>query len=188
MSIKWKDIPMADRKTIAGIPEQSVLYIGFCLIGISIFIFGGLMPADREIKSLDRETMLVRQQLQEQKTLLPYMRTMREGAGRDSYQEMKLKQKGKLPREEISSIPVILGSTAKMSGMTIVSVAPRLAALSGDSSFLPVEVVLKGKFTDFSMFLIKIGDLVFLDKIDDLLIQQNKDGREYHLTLHIAVG
>jgi Tfp pilus assembly protein PilO len=188
MFIKWKEIPMADGKTNVGVPGQSALYIGLCLIGVLIFVLGGILPAAMAMKSLDLQTLLVRQKLQEQRTLLPYLQVMKAEASRKSSQGNILQQKGKLPRSEIASLSFIIADKAKKSGMTIVSVAPRLAELSGESAFLPVEVVLQGKYSDFRVFLINIGELNFLDKIDELAIQQNRDGKEYSLTLLIAVG
>ncbi|MCK9362489.1 MAG: hypothetical protein M0P74_02655 [Syntrophales bacterium] len=179
---------MADKKVSMDIPGQSILYFGLCLLGISIFIFVGILPTFKEGKYLDKQTMAVKQMLQEQKILLPYLLKMKERSGQKDQKKLVLQQKGKLASEEIKIIPVTLAEKAKMSGMTIVSVTPTLTRLSGKDSLLPVDIVLRGKFSDFRLFLINLGELYCLDRIDEMSIQQKPDGKEYRLTLLIAVG
>jgi hypothetical protein len=46
---------MADTKLGIRIPQQSVIYVAVCLIGILIFVFAGIMPAGRSLTELDEQ-------------------------------------------------------------------------------------------------------------------------------------
>jgi hypothetical protein len=44
---------MAETKRGINIPQQSIIYIGLCLVGILIFVFWGIMPAGRTLTEMD---------------------------------------------------------------------------------------------------------------------------------------
>lgn len=170
------------------IPQQSLIYIGLCLIGVAIFLLGVILPASRTLAELDAQTVTARYRLEEQKTLAPFHQTLKESEGKKESEVLPMPEKGRLPQAKINTLPLNLGNAARMSGMSLVSAIPNLKAMAGDASFLPVNVVLRGNFADFRKFLIALGGLPYVEHVEEITIQGKPDAREYRLTLWVAIG
>jgi Tfp pilus assembly protein PilO len=170
------------------IPQQSLVYIGLCLIGVAIFVLGGIIPASRTLAELDTQTASVRYRLEEQKILVPYQQMLKDSGDKKDSGFLPMPDRGKLPQGQIDAIPLNLGNAAKTSGMSLVSAVPNLKAMTGDASSLPVNVVLRGSFADFRKFLIAIGGLPYVEHVEEIEIQGKPDAREYRLTLWVAIG
>lgn len=171
-----------------GIPQQSIIYIGLCLIGVLIFVLGGILPASRTLAEMETQTAIARYRLEEQKTLTPFYQTLIEREGKKESEVLPLPEKGRLPQAKINTLPLNLSNAARMSGMFLVSATPNLKALVGDAQFMPVSVVLRGNFADFRRFLINLGGLPYVERIEEITIQEKPDEREYRLTLWVAIG
>lgn len=171
-----------------GIPQQSILYIGLCLTGILIFIFAGLLPASGRLAEMDAQIASAKLRLEEQKALEPYYQTLKKSEGKKESEILPLSERGKLPQAKINTLPANFGTAARMSGMSLVSATLNLKALTGDAQFLSVNIVLKGSFADFRKFLIALGGLPYVERIEEITIQEKPDAREYRLTLWVAVG
>jgi hypothetical protein len=48
--------------------------------------------------------------------------------------------------------------------------------------------VLKGEFANFRKMLIELGALPYLDRIEEIRIQQNPDAMEFRIKIWIAIG
>jgi Tfp pilus assembly protein PilO len=170
------------------IPQQSLLYIGLCLIGVAIFLLGGILPASKTLAELDHQAAMAGFRLEEQKTLAPYQQMLKANEGKKGSDMLPMPERGKLPQAQINTIPLSLGNLAKTSGMSMVSAVPNLKAMTGDALLLPVNVVLRGSFADFRKFLIALGGLPYVEHIEEITIQEKPDAREYRLTLWVAIG
>ncbi len=179
---------MAETKRGIHIPQQSLIYIAVCLIGILIFVFVGIIPAGRFLVQLDGQIADVRHRMAEQETLMPLLQSLRDQSDRKESQILPLPEKGKLPQTRIDTLPVTFRTAAKMSGMTLVSALPNLNALTGDAQFLSVDVILRGDFLLFRKFLLQIGGLPYVQHIEEIQIQQKTDVRAFHLKIWVALG
>jgi len=179
---------MDKQKQGIGIPKQSFIYIGMCLVGIAIFLLGGILPASRTLAELDVQAVTARYRFEEQKTLVPLHQTLKAIESEKASTTLPMPAKGKLPQAKINTLPQNLSNAAKMSGLTLVSAVPNLKALTGDASFLPVNVVLRGNFADFRKFLITLGGLPYVEQVEEIAIQGKPDAKEYRITLWVAIG
>jgi Tfp pilus assembly protein PilO len=179
---------MDNLKLDIGIPQQSIIYIGLCLIGVLIFILAGILPASRTLAEMENRTATARYRLEEQKILSPFYQTLIEWEGKKESEILPLPEKGKLPQAKINTLPLNLSNAARMSGMSLVSAIPNLKALVGDAQFMPVSVVLRGDFADFRRFLINLGGLPYVERIEEITIQEKPGAREYRLILWVAIG
>ena len=171
-----------------GIPQQSIIYIGLCLIGVLIFILAGILPASRTLAEMDRQTAAARYRFEEQKTIAPFYSILKEREGKKESEVLPLPERGRLPQAKINTLPLNLSNAARMSGMSLVSATPNLKSLVGDAQFMAVSVVLRGSFADFRKFLINLGGLPYVERIEEITIQEKPGAREYRLTLWVAVG
>ncbi len=179
---------MAEPKQGINIPQQSVVYIGVCLVGILIFVFGGIIPAERSLKELERRIDNARSQLEGQKTLLPLFQSLQGQSEKKESQVLPLPEKGKLPRARIDTLPATFSAAAKAGGMTLVSALPNLNALTGDAQFLLVDAVLRGNFIHFRKFLVQIGALPYVHHIEEITIQGKEEMEEFRVKIWVAVG
>jgi hypothetical protein len=179
---------MADTKLGIHIPQQSLIYIAVCLIGILIFVFAGIIPASRSLVELDGQIADAKYKMEEQKTLMPLLQSLKGQSDRKESQILPLPEKGKLPQARIDTLPMAFSTAAKMSGMTMVSALPNLNALTGDAQFLSIDVILRGDFILFRKFLIQIGGLSYVHHIEEITVQQKTDVREFRLKVWVALG
>lgn len=170
------------------IPKQSMSYIGLCLIGILIFIFAGIVPAARTLAKMDAQVASARFRLDEQKALEPFYRTLKKSEGKKESEILPFPERRKLPQAKIDTLPLNIGNAARTSGVSLISATLNLKALTGDAQFLSVNVVLRGSFADFRKFLITLGGLPYVERIEEIAIQEKPDAREYRLTLWVAIG
>ncbi|OIP88064.1 MAG: hypothetical protein CO013_06365 [Syntrophobacterales bacterium CG_4_8_14_3_um_filter_58_8] len=178
------DKPRLDR----GIPQQSIVYLGLCLIGVLIFILAGIIPAWRTLAEMETQIATASYRLEEQKALAPFYPILIERQGKKESEVLPLPEKDRLPQAKINTLPLNLSNAARMSGMSLVSATLNLKAMVGDAQFMPVSVVLRGSFADFRRFLINLGGLPYVERIEEITIQEKPGAKEYRLTLWVAIG
>jgi hypothetical protein len=179
---------MAETKRGINIPQQSIIYIGLCLVGILIFVFWGIMPAGRTLTEMDTRINSARSQLEGQRTLMPLFHSLQSRSEKRESQILPLPEQGKLPQTRIGTLPVAFSTAAKVSRMTLVSALPNLNALTGDAQFLSVDAVLRGNFMQFRKFLVQIGGLPYVHHIEEITIQGKADMTEFRVKIWVALG
>ena len=179
---------MADQKLAIHIPRQSVIYLLFCLTGVLIFIFAGILPNSRTMAELAEQTTDAKFRLEEQRTLAPFRKALQEKSEKKESEILPLPAKGKLAQAKFDTLQTTFSDAARMSGMSLVSAVPSLNTLTGDAQFLPVNVVMRGDFINFRKFLINIGAVPYVQQIEEITIQQKPDAKEFRLRIWVAVG
>lgn len=179
---------MAEMKPGINLPPQSLTYIGIGVVVILVFIFVGIIPANRSTAQLEVKTKDVKFRIEEQRVLAPLYKSLREKGEKKESEFLPLPAKGKLSKSEISTLPVSFGAAAKMSGMSLVSATPELNSMSGDAQFLVINTILRGDFINFRKFLVNLGGLPYVQQIEEISIKQIPDTREFKLKIWVAVG
>lgn len=179
---------MAEQKMTLDIPQQSIVYLIFCLTGIAIFILAGILPNSWTMAELVNQANDAQFQLEETRTLGPFQKSLQDKSTKKESEILPLPEKGKLARTEIDTLPTTFGALAKMSGMSMLSAIPTLSALTGDASSLSVNVVLRGDFINFRKFLIQLGGIPSVQQIEEITLQQKPDSKEFRLKIWVAVG
>ena len=179
---------MAEGKAGIGIPRQSIIYTLLCLTGILLFLFGGIVPNINEMSALDRQEAKIRFRISEQQALAPLYQSLQDKSERRISESLPLPARGKLPLDKIDTLPATLMNAAKMSGMVFESAVPNLGTLAGDTQTLALNTVLKGEFAHFRKFLIGIGAIPYLHHIEEIVIQQKPEAKEFRLKIWVAIG
>jgi len=179
---------MAEPNLGIKIPRNSIIYIIVCLTGIVILIFGGIVPANMEIGKLVKQTAEIKFRIEEQKRLAPFHQSMQSKIEQKDSEILPLPSKGKLALAMIDTIPAALGTTANMSGMSLLSAVTNLNDLTGDTQLLSVSAVLKGDFFNLRKFLINLGNIPYVHHIEEISISQKPDTREFSLKIWVAIG
>jgi len=179
---------MAEQKMTVKFPRQSITYLLLCLTGVLIFIFAGILPNNRTMADLSTKTAAVRFQLEEQRELSPFRKSLQEKSEKKESEILPLPAKGNLAQAKIDTLPMTFSTAAKVSGMTLVSAIPNLNALTGNAQALSINVVLRGNFIDLRKFMIHLGGIPYVKQIEEIAIQQKPDTKEFRLKIWVAVG
>jgi hypothetical protein len=179
---------MAEQKMAVKFPKQSVTYLVLCLTGVLIFVLAGILPNIRTMAALSARITDARFQLEEQQALSPFQKSLRDKSQKKESEILPLPAKGILEQARINTLPMIFGSAAKASGMSLASAIPNLTALTGDAQSLSVNVVLRGDFMNLRKFLINLGGIPYVKQIEEIEIQQKPDTKEFRLKIWVAVG
>jgi len=179
---------MGEKKLGLNIPRQSMLYIAMCLTGVLIFVLGGILPAGKKLTELDAAIVARKYDIEEQKAFAPFFKSLKIDSEKKESEVLPLPPKGKLSQDKLGTLPIVFGTAAKMSGMTLVSASPQLNAMTGDSQFIPINIVLRGGFIDFRKFLIQLGGIPYIQHVEEITIQEKADTREFKLKVWAAVG
>jgi hypothetical protein len=179
---------MAELKMTDYIPRQSIIYLAFCLAGVIIFIFAGILPNIWTMEDLRRQATDAQFRLEEKRTLSPLQKSLLDKSLKKGSNILPLPVKGKLARTEINTLPITFGALAKMSGMSMTSAIPNINALTGDATSLSVNVILRGDFINFRKFLIQLGGTPSVQQIEEITLQQKQDSKEFRLKIWVAVG
>ena len=140
------------------------------------------------LTEMDAKALSVKQRIEEQKVLLPFYKTLQSASEQKDSTLLPLPEKSKLAQDKIDTLPVTLNAVVRMSGMTLISATPNVTALTGNAQLISVNLVLQGKFINFRKFLIHLGGIPYVDRIEEIVIQGKTDAKEYRLKLWVAIG
>lgn len=101
---------------------------------------------------------------------------------------LPLPAKAKLSAEQRDQIPLIFREMAQKAKLDLVSLNPDINSLVGGSPVMLVHATLKGDYYHFRNFLIELGDRPYLEKIEEIEIQQLPGTKEFRLKVWLAVG
>ena len=168
------------------VPRQSVGYLLFCLLGITIFLAAGLGPAYLRLKALARSVAELETEVAVQEKIRPVYLQVSTDASLRTEMAYAIPQEAALPLDSISMIPVLFGKIAHESNMEFVSAYPSLQSMSTTRSQVMVTVVCHGKWQDFRTFLVRLAEMPYVDHIDEIdVVTESGTLREY--TVHVWI-
>lgn len=179
---------MAEPKPESKIPQRSIVYIAVCVIFVTLFVFVVYFPMDKWSEELNTKTAEAKFRLHEQQTLIPVFQYLKVESEKVVSDTLPLPPKGNLARAMINNLPQNFAASAKKSGMSLVVARPDLSGLKGDFQTLPVNIVLRGGFINFRKFLIGLGGMPYVERIEEILIKEAPDTREFNLRVWVAIG
>lgn len=170
------------------IPEKVLWHLGIYAGIIIFFILAGIIPLSRYNVSLNTDIKKLQDQIQEQKNLKSTYAMLIKNMEKKDLRILPNPAKTTLPRQEASKFQDVFREVAEKAGLKTVSVSPELSALTGSSNYLLHTAIVKGEFANFRKMLIGLGYLSYLQKIEEISIQQQPDALEFRLKILIALG
>lgn len=154
---------------------------------ILFFIVAGILPVYLKSFYLARENDKLKFQIEEQKQLAPVYASILKDL--KEKEQLVLPHAGKtaLSRGETAKFKDDFRGLAEKSRMRIVSFTSDLNTQGPSSTSLRHNVVLKGEFADFRKLLAGLGGISYLDKIEQVGVQQNTDAMDFKMTIWIAI-
>ena len=170
------------------IPEKSLWYLIICGGIIILFILMGIFPLYQYNAHNTNEIRKIEYQIEAQKELGPIYLTLLKTMENKDPRVLPNPPKTTIARAESGKFQNALKTIAEKSRLRIVSSTPDLSMLTGSPPFLLHNAVLKGEFANFRKMLIELGTLPYLDKIEEIHIQQYPDSMEFRIKIWIPLG
>jgi len=174
------------KKVIQQVPRRSVNYLLFCLSGVFIFVFGGIVPTYWNHVDLDQKINDEKRLIAENGTLQPLPRLLQSNPISSS-RSLTVPPRVALQGSEIERIDALFRELAGRLGMKVISVVPDLGS-SRDPHVLLMYVSLKGDFENFINVLKKLGELPYVDHIEEFAIQHTGNERALDITMQISLA
>jgi hypothetical protein len=179
---------MFDKLKNIKIPKRTIIFHLSCWGGLMFFILAVIYPVHRYADGLDRETKEIRVQVEEQKNLQPIYQSLKAKSQAGTGRVLPTPERSRLSRDLIGMVPSTIKNIAAGANMDPLSVTPDVNALAGQSRYLLVHSVVRGEFYDFRRYLIGLGQLPYLERIEDIEIQQNPDVMEFKMKIWLALS
>jgi len=179
---------MFDKLKNLKIPKRAVIFHLACWGGLLLFLLAIILPLYGSMTGLDREIGDVRRQVDEQKNLLPLYQALKAKGRNVAPSVLPTPDRGKLSRDLIGTVPAMFRRIGQNAGIESFSVSPDVNSLAGNSPFLLVRVAAQGDFQNFRRYLIGLGELPYLDRIEEIEIRQNPDIMEFRVTVRLFLG
>jgi hypothetical protein len=156
--------------------------------GIILLIFlVGIFPLYHYNSNLIDGNRKLKNQIEEQKELGPVYLSLLKVTNNKDLRVLPNPKKITIPREEAGKFQDDIRMIARKYGLTMVSLKPDLNTSSGSSTSLLHNVVLKGEFANLRKMLIGLGAVPYLDRIEEISIQQYPSYMEFKMKIWIAL-
>lgn len=175
-------------KIYAIIPKHSLLFLLMCLSGVLIIVFAGIVPKQFSLARLDQKIKSIQFQIEEQKSLYPIYQVLHKKSHTRDAKVLPAPAMTPLLRTQLDTIPSTFRQIAQNANIDTVSVSPNLNSLGNEPRFLLVDTVVRCDFLNFRKFLIGIGEVPYLERIEEIQIEQNEDTMEFKMKIWLALG
>jgi hypothetical protein len=176
------------KKINLGIPEKSLWYLMICGGIVVIFLLVGMFPLYRYSSNQASEIKKIEYQIEEQKGLGPVYLNMQKALESKDLQVLPNPKKTTISREEAAKFQNVFRTIAGQSGLMTISLTQDLSTIAGSSKLLLHNAVVKGEFANFRKMLIALTAIPYLDRIEEIRIQQHSDSMEFRIKIWLALG
>ena len=169
------------------LPKKTIIYILICVGAILGFFVLAIYPNQKSLAGLDMEAKKLDSKIKEQEILFPVYENLLEKGKFEKPGAFPFPQKAKLGRHETERISLIFGEKARKSNLSLVDVIPDVESLSRGSGVLTVNMLMKGNFLDFRDFLIHLGEIPYVENIEEIKIQPAEGVKEFRLKVALSL-
>jgi len=173
---------------LKSIPPRTVVYLVLCFLVIGTFISLVLCPSYKSLGKLDREIARVEERIQIQKTLLPLYINLVKKAEAKVPQQFVIPEAKMIPEKNVDLIPSIFKGVARKANVEIVLVNPDFTTLAKRQGAILINAVVLGDFFRLRTFLIEIGKVSYLERVESIEIQERAKNKELKMKLWLRVG
>jgi hypothetical protein len=173
-----KQFPFATRSLTLLVIAVGIILI---LVYIGFYNYQGIASLDTEINDLNTK-------INTHQSYAPMTKPLFERMKVKAQRNLPLPAKAKLSVEQKDQISLIFKDMAQKSKLELLSVSPDINSMVGGSAAMLVHATLKGDYYNFRNFLIELGDRPFLERVEEIEIQQVPGTKEFRLKVWLVVG
>ena len=169
------------------IPKQTILSIGLCAGIILAFLALAVYPKQRSLAGLNQQMERFETQLKERKMLLPLYGNLSEIARFKKPEALPLPRQGKLEPRETERLSSLFDAMARKSRLTLVDAIPDIQSLDKGSESLSVNILLRGDFSDLRSFLLALGGVPSLQRVEEIRIRSAEKTQDMVVRVSMAL-
>jgi hypothetical protein len=170
------------------IPEKSIKYLIICVGIILLAILVGIIPLYRSNINANKDINKLQYQIEEQKGLASIYAMLTKSISNKELVVLPNPSKTVLPLRDANKFQDVFKELTRKSGLTTFSLTPDLTSVASSSTNLLYNAVLKGEFINLRKTLIGLGAVSYVDRIEEISIQQNSDAMEFKIKIWIAIS
>jgi len=159
-----------------------IIYIGVLFTFVVFVIY----PYHMSLADADSEIEITKGRIEEQRLLFPIFEDLLKKARYKKPGGLTLPKKKKLARGEIDRGSSILQEIAQRSHLIISGIMPDVDSLIGGSEYLKMTIVMKGELFDLRNFLVLLGEVSYLEHIEQIQIRPVQETKEIRLKVWMA--
>jgi len=166
--------------------QRSLFY--FALFGVVILVIILLLiyPDYRTLAALDINIKQLNTKIETQNLLFPLFQKMLTEIHLKIPEGATFPKEEKLTQEKAESIVSVFHELAGKSGLKVVEASPDVESTLNGSGFLLMNVVVKGDFFKLREFLLELGNLPYLEKIEQIKLINIDSGKEVRLKIWLV--
>ena len=163
--------------------QRSLFY--FALFGavILVIILVMIYPDHRTLAALDKNIKQLNTKIETQKLLFPLFQKMLTEIDLKLPKGAAFPKEEKLTQEKAESIVSVFHELVGKSGLKVVEVSPDVESTLNGSGFVLMNVVVNGDFFKLREFLLGLGNLPYLKKIEQIKLKNIEGGKEVRLKI-----
>lgn len=159
----------------------------FVICGSVIFLFivFAIYPNQMSLIRMDREVEALSTRIEEQQIMSPLFDELMKLSQKKDPDMLPFPKREKVKRSEIGNVSLTLKKFSEESNLTVGEITPDVNTLVDDSGYVKMVLKVRGQFSDFRNFLLKIGELPYVDHIEQIQIRTVPDTETYELGLKV---
>ena len=170
------------------IPQESLKYL-IIYPGIILFVvLLGIIPLYKTNSDINNDITKLKYQIEEQKSFGSIFSVLNKSMKNKDLKILPNPPKTTLPRQDADKFQDLFRAIAIKAGLMTVSLTPDLGTLTSTSPSLLYNAVVKGEFANLRNMLVGLGGVSYVDKIEEIHIQQYPDSMEFRIKIWIASG
>lgn len=168
--------------------KNSVLYLIICGGIILIIVLAIILPYHFKISKQVKENDKLKYQIQEQKELAPVHEMLIHADENKDTLVLPHPERTVLPRAEAQKFQTDFKQATMKSGLKLIELTPDINTSASPSNSFLHHIVLKGELANFRKLLIELGTIPYVDRIEEMNIQQNTGSMDFKLKVWIAIN
>ena len=170
------------------IPANSLGYILICGGIIVIILLLIIFPLNRVNAGRAKDIKKLQDQIEEQKGLGQVYQMAQSEQGKKSEFVLANPAGTKLPRQETEKFQKALRTEAEKANLMVMSLMPDSDSIAVGSKYLIYNATVKGEFANFRKLLVALGEMPYIDQIEEMNLKQDSDSMEFRLKIGIALA
>ena len=168
------------------LPTQSLIYFLICGAGILVFVLLIIIPTQKTSAELDKDIDKLNARIDEQRILRPIFDNLLKQIKKKGPTELPVTKKNKLARGDISKLSERLLEIARRYDLKLHDIQTDVNALENNADYLLIRIHASGDFKKFRDFLVDLGNIPFLEQIEEIDIRAIENSREFKLKVWLA--
>ncbi|MGD8264862.1 MAG: hypothetical protein PVF14_14705 [Desulfobacterales bacterium] len=174
------------KKITSLLSTQSLIYFLICAVGIIVFVFLIIIPAQRTSAELDASIEDLGRRIDEQRILKPVFENLLKRVKSKNQTGLPITKKAKLARGDIGNLSTTLQEMAQRYDLNLKEIKTDVTPGTNKNGYLLMQIDVTGDFIKFRDFLIDLGTIPSLEHIETVDIRAIEANREIKLKIWLA--